>query len=77
MQAARPTVAEMAATIPCPACGRTVRLEGPERSVEAPFCGPRCRNLDIGGWADGRYAVPGARIEHEPGAGPDPEGPPR
>ncbi len=23
-----------------------------------PFCSPRCRLLDLGNWADGRYRVP-------------------
>ena len=39
----------------CPICGKS-------RSAEhSPFCSTRCRLLDLGGWLDGRYRIPGER----------------
>ena len=37
---------------PCPICGR------PGHARHRPFCSPRCRNVDLGRWFSGAYAVP-------------------
>ncbi len=37
---------------PCPICGR------PGHARHRPFCSPRCRNVDLGRWFSGTYAVP-------------------
>jgi endogenous inhibitor of DNA gyrase (YacG/DUF329 family) len=47
----------MERVIPCPACGKQVPLEGQQRPPEAPFCSKRCRLVDLGKWAEERYAV--------------------
>lgn len=47
----------MARAIACPSCGRPVPLEGDRRPTQAPFCSDRCRLVDLGAWADGRYAI--------------------
>jgi hypothetical protein len=42
----------------CPQCGK------PRALRYRPFCSPRCRDLDLGKWLDGSYAVPA--VEEEP-----------
>jgi endogenous inhibitor of DNA gyrase (YacG/DUF329 family) len=37
----------------CPICNRPVRLEDPE----SPFCSARCRDVDLGNWAMGKYVI--------------------
>jgi uncharacterized protein len=40
---------------PCPTCRRPVAWEyNPFR----PFCSERCKLLDLGNWATGKYSVP-------------------
>jgi len=39
----------------CPICKKPV-----ERDNDSfPFCSERCRQIDLGNWADGSYAIPG------------------
>jgi len=40
----------------CPICGKTV--EGPEAAKLAPFCSPRCKDVDLHRWLSGQYAIP-------------------
>ena len=43
----------------CPICGAPVdRKTGPNR----PFCSDRCKLIDLGAWATGKYAIPGKEI---------------
>ena len=37
----------------CPTC-RTIVLAG---SADFPFCSERCRLIDLGKWASGRYVI--------------------
>ena len=37
----------------CPICKKDVAEDGPEY----PFCGERCRIIDLGNWASGKYVV--------------------
>ncbi len=41
----------------CPKCGKSLeyRLDNPSR----PFCSPRCKLIDLGAWAEERYAIAG------------------
>ncbi|MEZ5930930.1 MAG: DNA gyrase inhibitor YacG [Alphaproteobacteria bacterium] len=41
----------------CPQCGK------PRDKRYRPFCSPRCRDLDLGKWLDGSYAIPAAEEE--------------
>jgi uncharacterized protein len=54
------------ANLRCPICKKEVPFDGPEM----PFCGKRCRLLDIGNWADERYTIASAaylsEFEEEP-----------
>ena len=45
---------------PCPVCGKR-----PADAEFRPFCSARCRQVDLGRWLAGDYAIPG---EAEPGA---------
>lgn len=38
----------------CPICRKPVDLE----SEFAPFCGERCKLIDLGNWATERYTIP-------------------
>ncbi|MFT8243268.1 DNA gyrase inhibitor YacG [Roseomonas sp. BN140053] len=51
-----------AAPAACPICGRPVVPQ------HRPFCSPRCRQVDLGRWLSGDYAIPG-----EPVGAPDEE----
>ena len=42
--------------VKCPQCGR-LALYAPENPYR-PFCSERCRLIDLGEWADGKYAIP-------------------
>lgn len=42
----------------CPQCGCDA-LWAPENRYR-PFCSERCKQIDLGAWASGSYAIPGA-----------------
>ena len=42
---------------PCPTCRKPADL-GPD-NPNRPFCGKRCKLVDLGRWLDGSYVVPG------------------
>ena len=48
----------MATIVDCPTCG--TKVEWTDASKYRPFCGERCRQIDLGAWAEGKYAIPGA-----------------
>ncbi len=37
----------------CPICKQPVQPEAPE----TPFCSQRCRLIDLGNWASGKYVI--------------------
>jgi endogenous inhibitor of DNA gyrase (YacG/DUF329 family) len=37
---------------PCPVCGK------PAAAAFRPFCSERCRQVDLGRWLSGDYAIP-------------------
>jgi hypothetical protein len=48
----------------CPTCKKNeVDLTAPE----FPFCSERCRLIDLGNWASGKYVIPGRAAEKEDG----------
>ncbi len=51
--------ARMTATLACAICGRLVAFAPAERPAAFPFCSERCRLIDLGRWADGRYVIEG------------------
>jgi endogenous inhibitor of DNA gyrase (YacG/DUF329 family) len=50
-------------TVPCPQCGKPA-LFAPENKYR-PFCSERCSTLDLGAWADEKYAVPAFEQDSE------------
>jgi endogenous inhibitor of DNA gyrase (YacG/DUF329 family) len=45
----------------CPTCKTLVLRDNPE----FPFCGERCRIIDLGKWASGAYVVRGPAVDPE------------
>jgi uncharacterized protein len=39
----------------CPICKKKVTRDNPD----FPFCSERCRLIDLGNWATGKYVIPG------------------
>jgi endogenous inhibitor of DNA gyrase (YacG/DUF329 family) len=52
-------------TIPCPTCGKP-QSWNPENRFR-PFCGERCKLIDLGAWADESHRIAGDPINPEPG----------
>ena len=53
----------------CPQCGKTLEysLDNPSR----PFCSSRCKLIDLGAWAEERYAIGGLNaLSEESGTEP-------
>ncbi|HWP34516.1 MAG TPA: DNA gyrase inhibitor YacG [Thermodesulfobacteriota bacterium] len=48
--------------VTCPVCRRPTRWEDPPRG---PFCSERCRLIDLGAWAEGRYVIPGPPVSEQ------------
>jgi len=46
----------------CPICKKEVALGDPE----FPFCGERCRIIDLGNWASETYRIPVERQDPDP-----------
>ena len=64
-------MAERTVKVPCPTC-RQPALFAPANPWR-PFCSERCRNRDLGAWANEEYRVPDpAPPDGEPDAGPTP-----
>jgi uncharacterized protein len=49
--------------VSCPRCG-TETLYSPENRWR-PFCGERCRMIDLGKWAADEYRVPDEKKPHD------------
>ena len=46
----------MPSTVKCPTCKRAV--EWSPESVYRPFCGERCRLIDLGAWFSEQHRIP-------------------
>jgi len=46
----------MATIVKCPVCNKNV--EWTEENAFRPFCSLRCKQVDLGAWADEKYRVP-------------------
>ncbi len=51
----------MSLAMRCPIC----RKEVDNSNTFAPFCGERCKLIDLGKWASGEYVIPGAPASSE------------
>lgn len=48
-------VVKMAIKVKCPTCGR--ECEYSDKNPYRPFCCERCRLIDLGAWAEGKYSI--------------------
>src|SRR3569832_51324 len=48
----------MAAVVDCPTCGKMVVWK--ESNQYRPFCSLRCKQIDLGAWAEEKYVIPAA-----------------
>lgn len=46
----------MVTKVQCPICGK--KIEWSEKNTFRPFCCERCKQIDLGAWADEKYTVP-------------------
>ena len=51
----------MVTVVKCPTCGKDVRW-APENRFR-PFCSERCKQIDLGAWANEKYRIGGADAE--------------
>ena len=51
----------------CPICKKEVTLGDPDM----PFCSERCRLIDLGNWASGKYVIPGPPVVDPEKESPD------
>lgn len=51
----------MSKQVKCPTCSKLTvwSTDNPWR----PFCSERCKQIDLGAWADEKFAIPGAPLE--------------
>ncbi|MCG2585301.1 DNA gyrase inhibitor YacG [Massilia sp. TS11] len=45
-------------TVSCPTCG--AKVEWTEAATYRPFCSERCKQIDLGAWAEEKYKIPGS-----------------
>jgi endogenous inhibitor of DNA gyrase (YacG/DUF329 family) len=53
----------------CPICAKEV----PPGDAEYPFCSERCRTIDLGNWASGKYVISSPALPPEAVDGTDDE----
>jgi len=47
----------MVSPITCPICHKTLPATDVRENTFFPFCGERCRNVDLLRWSKGQYAI--------------------
>ena len=45
----------MATIVDCPTCGK--KVEWSAKNPFRPFCSDRCKQIDLGAWAEEKYAI--------------------
>jgi endogenous inhibitor of DNA gyrase (YacG/DUF329 family) len=50
----------------CPICSKAYQADSLDELPSFPFCSERCRLIDLGRWADGKYAIPGRPAPAQP-----------
>ena len=48
----------------CPRCGESTAYQG---NPWRPFCSERCKLIDLGRWAEGKYVIPNGDTPPEEG----------
>ncbi|WP_423681463.1 MULTISPECIES: DNA gyrase inhibitor YacG [unclassified Undibacterium] len=54
----------MATFVNCPTCGN--KVEWKESSLWRPFCSERCKQIDLGAWAEEKYTIPAVNLPEDP-----------
>jgi hypothetical protein len=54
----------MVAIVDCPTCGEKVSWS--EASPFRPFCSNRCKQIDLGAWAEEKYVIPAVNLPEDP-----------
>lgn len=54
-----------ARVVACPTCGKSAAWSS--ANAHRPFCSERCRQIDLGAWAEERYRVPDESEPNVPG----------
>ena len=49
--------------VSCPTCSR--KVEWSPANKFRPFCCERCKQIDLGAWAEEKYAIPGAPADDD------------
>ncbi|XYJ09748.1 DNA gyrase inhibitor YacG [Telluria sp. B2] len=44
--------------VACPTCGK--KVEWTPANKYRPFCSERCKQIDLGAWAEEKYTIPGS-----------------
>lgn len=55
----------MATIVTCPTCGKKVAWS--DKNPYRPFCSERCKQIDLGAWAEEKYKVPATDPQEEQG----------
>lgn len=53
----------MATQVDCPTCGTKVVWN--DTSTFRPFCSNRCKQIDLGAWAEEKYAIPAVNLPED------------
>lgn len=53
----------MVAIVNCPTCSKKVAWT--EQNEYRPFCSLRCKQIDLGAWAEEKYVIPGSAPEDD------------
>jgi endogenous inhibitor of DNA gyrase (YacG/DUF329 family) len=48
----------MTTVVDCPTC--SAKVEWSDKNPFRPFCSLRCKQIDLGAWAEEKYVIPGA-----------------
>ncbi len=59
----------MVTIVKCPVCGKDV--EWKEANRYRPFCSERCKQIDLGAWADEKYKVSAVDEDEKTDSDPD------
>ncbi|MBC3885480.1 DNA gyrase inhibitor YacG [Undibacterium griseum] len=54
----------MVTKVNCPTCHEQV--EWVEASRWRPFCSERCKQIDLGAWAEEKYSIPAVNLPEDP-----------
>jgi endogenous inhibitor of DNA gyrase (YacG/DUF329 family) len=54
----------MVTTVQCPTC--SAKVEWVSTSTFRPFCSNRCKQIDLGAWAEEKYTIPAVNLPEDP-----------